>query len=114
MAKYKTFNEVKRGDTLYSVEISNVSCQFKKYKVLSYNDYLSNSEVLEMYINKSPMSFDFRRNESQWHQLIFTTKEEAIESAKHQISQKIKEFNKQIEYYVNTIINIDDIEFRQD
>ena len=46
--------------------------------------------------------------------MIFTTKEEAIESAKRQINQKIKEFSKQIEYYLNTIVNIDDIEFRQD
>lgn len=114
MTKYKTFNEVKRGDILYGVDISNVSCQFKKYKVLSYDDYLSNSEVLGMYIHESPLSFDFRRNESQWHQMIFTTKEEAIESAKRQINQKIKEFSKQIEYYLNTIVNIDDIEFRQD
>ena len=30
MKKYKTFNEVKPGDTLYGVYISNVSCQFKK------------------------------------------------------------------------------------
>lgn len=114
MKKYKTFNEVKRGDTLYGVDISNVSCQFKKYKVISYDNYLSNGEVLEMYIDESPLSFDFRRNESQWHQMIFTTKEEAIESAKRQINQKIKEFSKQIEYYLNTIVNIDDIEFRQD
>lgn len=114
MKKYMTFNEVKRGDTLYGVDISNVSCQFKKYKVVSFDDYLSNSEVLETYIDESPLSFDFRRNESQWHQMIFTTKEEAIESAKRQINQKIKEFSKQIEYYLNTIVNIDDIEFRQD
>ena len=47
MKKYKTFNEVKPGDTLYGVNISNVSCQFKKYKVISNDDNLSNSEVIE-------------------------------------------------------------------
>ena len=40
MKKYKTFNEVKPGDTLYEVNISNVSCQFKKHKVISHDDDL--------------------------------------------------------------------------
>ena len=30
MKKYKTFNKVKPGDTLYGVNISNVSCKNKK------------------------------------------------------------------------------------
>lgn len=112
MKKYKTFNEIKPGDTLYGVNISNVSCQFKKYKVISRDDNLSNSEVIETYIDVSPLSFDFRRNRSQWHQIIFTTREEAIESAKCQINQKVKEFSEQIEYYLNIMINIDDIKFK--
>ena len=112
MKKYKTFNEVKPGDTLYGVYISNVSCQFKKHKVISHDDNLSNSEVIETYIDESPLSFDFIRNRSQWNQIIFTTREEAIESAKCQINQKIKEFSEQIEYYLNIIVNIDDIKFK--
>lgn len=112
MKKYKTFNEVKLGDTLYGVYISNVSCQFKKYKVISHDDNLSNSEVIETYIDASPLSFDFGQNRSQWHQIIFTTREEAIENAKCQINQKVKEFSEQIEYYLNIIVNIDDIKFK--
>ena len=91
MKKYKTFNEVKPGDTLYGVYISNVSCQFKKYKVISHDDNLSNSEVIETYIDASPLSFDFRRNRSQWNQIIFTTREEAIEAmedAKEQFTER--------------------------
>lgn len=84
----------------------------KKYKVISHVDNLSNSEVIETYIDISPLSFDFRRNRSQWHQIIFTIREEAIENAKCQINQKIKEFSEQIEYYLNTMVNIDNIKFK--
>ena len=114
MTKYKTFNEVKQGDTLYGVDISNVSCQFKKYKVISFDDYFSNSEVLETYIDESPLSFDFRRNESQWNKMIFTTREEAIENAKNQIVNKMLEFTAKVDDLANILGGIDDIEFRQD
>ena len=84
----------------------------KKYKVISHVDNLSNSEVIETYIDISPLSFDFRRNRSQWHQIIFTIREEAIKNAKCQINQKVKEFSEQIEYYLNTMVNIDNIKFK--
>ena len=69
-------------------------------------------KLLKTYIDVSPLSFDFRRNKSQWNQIIFTTREEAIENAKCQINQKVKEFSEQIEYYLNIMVNIDDIKFK--
>lgn len=56
--------------------------------------------------------FDFYKNHSSWMNTIFTTKEEAIESAKKQIENKIKYFTSQIEYFSNKLANIYDIEFR--
>ncbi len=114
MTKYKTFNEVKQGDILYEVEVSNIDVKFKQIEVRDIDDYFSNDSIIQTYINDSPLMFSFSRNKSSWMKSIFTTKEEAIESAKHQINEKIKAFSGQIVYFSNKLTNIDDIEFRQD
>lgn len=114
MTKYKTFNEVKQGDTLYEVEISNTHIKFKTAVVREFDEYYSNDDILVMYINESPIMFDFCRNQTSWMNTVFTTKKEAIESAKKQIKNKINGFTNQIEYFSNKLANIDDIEFRQD
>ena len=113
MTNYKTFNEIQKGDILYGVEVSNIDIKFKQIKVIDIDDYFSTDSVIEIYIDDSPLMFSFSRNKSSWMKSIFTTKEEAIESAKHQINDKIKEFSEQIVYFSNKLSNIDDIEFRQ-
>jgi hypothetical protein len=112
MTKYKTFEELKIDDPLYIVEISNISCKFKQYKITHVNKYISNNKIVEAYIEGSPLPLNLDRNQSKYMEIIFTTKEEAIESAKQQINDKIKEFSEQIVYFSNKLANIDDIEFR--
>jgi len=112
MTNYKTFSEIKKGDILYGITISDICVRFKKIKVIGFEDAFSDDNIIYTYINDSPLMFDFYKNESSWMNSIFTTKEEAIKSAKKQINNKIKSFSEQIVLFSNTLENIDDIEFR--
>lgn len=112
MTKYKTFGELQKGDKLYEVEISNIDIKFKTAIVREFDEYYSNNDILNTYINESPLMFDFYKNESSWMNTIFTTKEEAIESAKQQINKKINDMCERIKFFSDKLVNINDIEFR--
>jgi len=112
MTNYKTFNEIQKGDILYEVEISDIDVKFKQIKVKNIDDYFSTDDVIQTYIDESPLIFSFSRNKSSWMGTIFTTKEEAIESAKNQIVNKILEFTTKVDDLAIILGGIDDIEFR--
>jgi len=112
MTKYKTFSEIKRGDILYGITISDICVQFKKIKVIGFEDVFSDDTIIYTYINDSPLMFDFYKNESSWMNTIFTTKEEAIETAKQQINKKINDMCERIKFFSDKLVNINDIEFR--
>ena len=99
MTQYKTFGELQKGDKLYEVEISNIDIKFKTAIVREFDEYYSNNDILNTYINESPLMFDFYKNESSWMSTIFTTKEEAIESAKQQINKKINDMCECIKFF---------------
>lgn len=109
---YRKFKSLKEGDILYCVEIKNDSYKFQavkiKYIISDYDD-----DYLEVYIDKSPLSFDFKKNQSSWHNLIFTTKEEAIRYASKEVNDKIKYYEKNIKKFSKLIRNINNIEFKE-
>lgn len=88
--KYKKFNEIQLGDIIWCVEISNVDCHFNTYKVNEIAKNIGNPKLVEMHIDASPLWFSFIRNSSNWHNMIFTTKEEAISTVKKQLLKEIK------------------------
>ena len=109
---YKKFKDIKEGDTLYCVEINFSNYKFQQVKVREISEIYSDNKIIETYIDKSPLSFSFNRQTSNWHNLVFTTKEEAIKSAIKQLKEKIKYFKNQSKKYEDAIKNINDIEFR--
>lgn len=109
---YKKFKDIKEGDNLYCIEINLNNYKFQKVKVREISEFYSNEDIIETYIDKSPVSFSFLKKESNWFNLIFTTKEEAIKSAIKQMKEKIKYFKDQSKKYEDAIKNINDIEFK--
>ena len=112
--KYKTFGELSVGDNIYGIEVTWNECKFKKFKIKNIDETISNNEVIETYIDKSPLSFDFPRNDSSWHGFIFTTEKEAKREAKKLINKTIKELGRKLISHSKTLTKIetDDIKFR--
>lgn len=107
---YKKFKSIKEGDPLYCIEIFNDDYKFHKFIV--ENIIEEDDDYLEMYVDKSVLSFDFKKNQSSWHKLIFTTREEAIKQIEREANLKIKYFEKNIKKFRKLIRNINDIEFK--
>lgn len=107
---YKKFKSLKEGDLLYCVEISIDNYKFQQLIVKDIINY--DNDYLEVYVDKSPLSFDFKKNQSSWHKLIFTTREEAIKHIERKSNENIKYFEKNIKKFRKLIRNINDIEFK--
>ena len=102
---YKKFKSLKEGDSLYCVEINNESYKFQIVKIKHIISDIDD-DYLEVYIDKSPLSFDFKKNQSSWHNLIFTSREEAIRYISKEVNNKIKYFEKNIKKFRKFIIYI--------
>ena len=106
---YKKFKSIKEGDILYCIEINIDNYTFQK---LIVENIIPDNDYLEVYVDKSPLSFDFKKNQSSWHKLIFTTREEALKQIERKSNENIKYFEKNIKKFRKLIRNINDIEFK--
>lgn len=113
--RYKNFKDIKVGDILYVVEISNVDVHFRIIKVREIDTEIHGTkEKPWFYFDDSPLSYTtIIPYKSNWCNLIFTDKIEALKSARKQIAQRLKYFGNQIILYSNYLEEIENnnIEF---
>ena len=114
---YKKFKDVKEGNILYCVEVSNIDVQFKTTKVREIDtEFYGTKEDPWFYFDDSPISYTVNMNKSNWCNMIFTDKIEALQSAQKQITQKIKYFSTQTILFSNYLQDIqnNNIEFKNE
>lgn len=114
MTKYKKFKDCKKGDIIYCVEISNLSCTLRTLKIAQFNRIYETKDNIWIEFTYSPMPFELKKESSSWAGMMFTTKEEAKKAIQKQCSQKIKYFTELINGFANVLQNIDNIEFKEE
>ena len=113
MKEYKKFKDCKVKDILYCIEISNIDCIFRQLEITSFDPWFDKTDKVYIHFDSSSLVYDMNKNDSSWGNIIFTTKEEALESAYRQIIQKIKYFTEMINQFSGVLDNLKDIEFKR-
>lgn len=105
---YKKFKDIKVGDILYTISVSNIDVEFKTIKVREIDtEFYGTKEDPWFYFDDSPISYTVDMNKSHWCNIIFTDKIEALKSARIQIINRIKYFNTQSILFSNYIKEIE-------
>ena len=112
---YKKFKDLKVGDIVYIVEVSNIDVQLKTITIRDIDTEIYGcKENPWFYFGNSPLSYIVDSEKSNWCNMIFSNKSEALKSAKDQINKKIKYFGSQIILFSDYLENIDNIEFKKE